>query len=129
MHELSLCISIHGIVARAAAGRPVEVVNVQVGQLRQVVPETLSYCWTIVCEGGELDGSRLAIESIPVVVECADCAATTRIHETLLLLCGICGSGRIRLLSGQEFLITSLDLRGDQIPPAPSPAGSTRKED
>ena len=55
------------------AARPVEVVNVQVGQLRQVVPETLSYCWTIVCEGGELDGSRLAIESIPVVVRCADC--------------------------------------------------------
>lgn len=128
MHELSLCDSIHGIVVRAAAGRAVETVNLQVGQLRQVVPETLSYCWTIVTEGGELAGSRLAIESIPVVIDCADCAASTRIEESLSLLCGTCGSGRVRVLSGEEFLLTSLDLRGDAEPaPAAASAGPTRE--
>jgi len=58
VHELSLCGSIGSIVERHAAGRPVSVIHVQIGQLRQVVPDTLVYCWELVSEGTQLAGSQ-----------------------------------------------------------------------
>jgi hydrogenase nickel incorporation protein HypA/HybF len=126
VHELSLCQSIHGIVDRAREGRPVEVVHLQVGQLRQVVPETLAYCWTLVTDGGPLAGSRLDVDHVPVVLDCGDCGRRTTVADALLLSCGSCGSGTIAVVSGEELLVTSIDLAEppdrDPADPTPTPA-------
>lgn len=116
MHELSLCRSIHGIVDRARAGRSVATVHVRVGQLRQVVPETLAYCWGLVSEAGPLAGSQLEVDHVPVVLECCACGATTRVEQVLVLTCGGCGSGDVGILTGEELMVTSIDLT-----PAPLP--------
>jgi Zn finger protein HypA/HybF involved in hydrogenase expression len=50
VHELSICSSIAKIVEDATAGRPVELVRLDVGRLRQVVPHTLTYCWDMVVD-------------------------------------------------------------------------------
>ena len=65
MHELSICGSIADIVTRRAAGRSVKVINVRVGQLRQIVPDTLVYCWELVSADTSLAGSRISVESVP----------------------------------------------------------------
>lgn len=111
MHELSLCHSIHGIAERAREGRPVETIHLQVGQLRQVVPETLIYCWSLVTAGTGLDGSRLEIDHIPIRLHCNDCRAETLITEALVLTCGECSGGAITVLTGEEFMLTSMDLK------------------
>ncbi len=111
MHELSLCRSIHGIVDRARSGRSVSVVHLQVGQLRQVVPETLSYCWGLVSEDGPLAGSTLDIDHVPVVLSCRACGETTRVAHVLVLTCAACGSGDVAMVTGEEFLVTSIDLQ------------------
>lgn len=110
MHELSLCQSMVGIVERARDGRPVRTVRVRIGELRQVVPETLEYCWGIVTDGSTLAGSVLEVERVPVVLDCRACGARTTVAHALVLTCAECGSGDIRLLSGEEFLLTSIDL-------------------
>ncbi len=126
MHELSLCQSIHGIVERAREGRPVETVHLQVGRLRQVVPDTLAYCWTLVTDGGPLAGSRLEIDHVLVVLDCGDCGGRTTVEDALLLTCGSCGSGAISVVSGEELLVTSIDLSdssgSDASDPTPTPA-------
>jgi hydrogenase nickel incorporation protein HypA/HybF len=109
MHELSICRSIVGIVTKHAAGRPVQTVNLQVGQLRQIVPDTLVYCWSLVCEDTGLAGSDLKVESIPAQVRCEDCDAVETI-PTPALICPRCAGRRTSLVSGEEFLITSLEL-------------------
>jgi hydrogenase nickel incorporation protein HypA/HybF len=110
MHELSLCQSIRQIVERASDGRPVEAVYLQVGQLRQVVPETLATCWALLTESTPLSGSTLAIEHVPVVLSCRDCGGRTTLADELLLACVGCGSTRTTVLSGEELLVTALDL-------------------
>lgn len=115
MHELSLCRSIFTIVDRARADREVQVVHLQVGQLRQVVPATLEYCWSMVIEQTPLAGSRLDIDHVPVVLDCSDCGARTTVEHALVLTCASCGSGVITLHSGEEFMVTSMQLT------APSP--------
>ncbi|MBU4206190.1 MAG: hydrogenase maturation nickel metallochaperone HypA, partial [Actinobacteria bacterium] len=48
MHEVSLCRSLAAAVTRAAGVRRVEAIHVDVGQLRQVVPEAMAHAWTFV---------------------------------------------------------------------------------
>jgi hydrogenase nickel incorporation protein HypA/HybF len=110
MHELSLCRSIYGIVERAAEGRPVDVIHLQVGRLRQVVPDTLRHCWDLVAEGTPLAGSALAVESMPAIVSCGRCSEQSSLTEELIVLCAHCGSTDVRVVGGEEFLLTSLDL-------------------
>lgn len=110
MHELSLCRSIQQVVEHARADRGVQTVHLQVGQLRQVVPETLAYCWSLVTADGPLAGSELVIDHVPVDLSCASCGEETRVEHALVLLCGACGSGDTRPVRGEEFMVTSLDL-------------------
>ncbi|MDO5503929.1 MAG: hydrogenase maturation nickel metallochaperone HypA [Actinomycetia bacterium] len=110
MHELSLCRSIVDIIERARDGRQVQVVHLRIGRLRQVVPDTLVYCWGLVTDDSALAGSRLQIESVPVRLRCQDCAASTEVEHDLVLVCGACSSGAISVEAGEEFLVTSMDL-------------------
>lgn len=110
MHELSLCNSIYKLVERAAAGRPVSVVHLEVGQLRQVVPDTLRYCWGLVSEQTPLAGSVLDVDSVPVRTSCRSCTASSLVEERLVLVCGACGSGDVEITAGEEFMLTHLDL-------------------
>ncbi|MGH3496045.1 MAG: hydrogenase maturation nickel metallochaperone HypA [Nocardioidaceae bacterium] len=109
MHELSLCGSIYTIVDCAAGGRPVAVIHLRIGRLRQVIPDTLQYCWSLVCEQTRLEGSELAVDSVPVTLRCKACQGETASHDSLLL-CGQCGSSDVAVLTGEEFLLTSLEL-------------------
>jgi hydrogenase nickel incorporation protein HypA/HybF len=110
MHELSLCGSIYQIVDRAAAGRPVATVHLKIGRLRQVVPDTLRYCWTLVTEQTELAGSELEIDSIPLLLACQDCNASTVVEGYPVLVCGSCQSSSVAISTGEEFQLTSLEL-------------------
>ena len=110
MHELAICGSIADIVTRHAAGRPVKVINLRVGQLRQVVPDTLAYCWELVSAETPLAGSRIRIEAVPARIKCQTCAHITEVGALPVFACGACGGFDAAVVSGEEFLITSLEL-------------------
>jgi len=110
VHELSICGSIADIVTRRAAGRAVKVINVRVGQLRQVVPDTLVYCWELVSAETPLAGSRISVEPVPARVRCRSCERVTDIGAVPVFACGGCGGFDAEVVSGEEFLITSLEL-------------------
>lgn len=109
MHELSICRSIVGIVSRHADGRPVRTVHLQVGQLRQIVPDTLAYCWSLVTADTALAGATLDVESVPATIRCGGCGQTTTITAPVLV-CGACGGTGVTIATGEEFLLTTLDL-------------------
>ncbi|RTL62475.1 MAG: hydrogenase maturation nickel metallochaperone HypA [Pseudonocardiaceae bacterium] len=109
MHELSICRSISDIVVRHAAGRPVRIVHVRVGALRQIVPDTLVYCWSLVSADTALAGSQLCVDSVPAAIRCIPCEHVTTLSEPLMC-CSRCGGHDIEVVAGDEFLITSLDL-------------------
>jgi len=116
LHELSICGSIADIAAGYAAGRPVDVINVRVGQLRQVVPDTLVYCWNLVSGQTPLAGSRIVVETVPARIKCRACAHVTEIGPVPVFACGACGGSDAEVISGEEFLITSLELAEDRVP-------------
>ena len=120
MHELSLCRSISTIVTRAAQGRPVAVVELEIGQLRQVVPETLTACWAIVSRGTSLENARLDIRQVPAGLHCRDCGRDSPVTRRTMLRCAACASTAVDVTSGDEMLVSSLlleDSDGTLSPP------------
>lgn len=112
VHEVSICTAIAKIAHNAAAGRPVELVRVDVGHLRQVVPDTLRHSWEMVVFGTPLDGVPLLVREIPAVVECRRCGSLTRLEDPIFR-CAECGSNETDVISGNELFVTSLDLTVD----------------
>jgi hydrogenase nickel incorporation protein HypA/HybF len=110
MHELSLCGAIADIAVRRAGERHVAAVHVRIGELRQVVPDTLTMCWSMVTCGTELDGSALDVERVRAVLRCRECAAEHPMGEYIAFACATCGALAVDVLSGEEFLVTALDL-------------------
>jgi hydrogenase nickel incorporation protein HypA/HybF len=110
MHELSLCAAIADIVTRRASGREVNVVHVRVGQLRQVVPDSLTFCWTLVTADTTLDSSVIEIERIPARLSCRTCSAEFELGDTIAFACTSCGGLDVAVEAGEEFDVTALDL-------------------
>jgi hydrogenase nickel incorporation protein HypA/HybF len=110
VHELAICGSIADIVTRHAVDHPVAAVYVRIGRLRQVVPETLVYCWELVSADTELDGAVLEVEEVPASIVCKACEATSVLGDLPLFICSTCGSVDLDVVSGEEFLITAIDL-------------------
>jgi hydrogenase nickel incorporation protein HypA/HybF len=110
VHELSICSSIADIARRRADGRAISVINVRVGQLRQIVPETLVYCWSLVSEETTLAGSRIVVESVPARIRCRSCEQTADVGDLPVFACAGCGGIDVQVVAGEEFLITSLEL-------------------
>lgn len=109
MHELSIAESVVRIASRQADGRRVTKVHMKVGYLRQVVPSALAFSFGLVAEGTPVEGAELEMEEIPVTGECRNCGAESRLAG-FPLLCAVCGSANLRILSGEELLVESLEL-------------------
>lgn len=109
MHELSICGAIAAIVDRNADGRPVTNIYLQIGQLRQIVPDTLIYCWSVVTSDTPLDGSSLVVEHVPARLDCLDCGHVSEVGGPPLA-CRDCSGSAVRVVAGDECLVTSLDL-------------------
>lgn len=110
MHELSLCEAIAGVVKPYADGRHVDVVRVRIGALRQVVPESLSFCWSLIRDYEDMPDAELELELITAQVRCRSCAEHSTITSQWCLLCPRCESADVEVLRGDEFLVTSLDV-------------------
>jgi hydrogenase nickel incorporation protein HypA/HybF len=110
LHELSLSGAIVNTVEQHAAGRPVSVVNMRIGALRQVVPDTLDFYFGFVSKGTVCEGARLAQELIPARLRCALCEREWAI-ELPLFMCPACGTaGQVEVASGDEFEVESIEI-------------------
>lgn len=111
MHELSICSAIADAASRHADGHSVSQVTVQIGHLRQVVPDALQFSWDVVASttADELNHADLIVEQVPAVVECPSCSERTTL-DMPILCCGSCGSFDVNLISGDELRVVSIDL-------------------
>jgi hydrogenase nickel incorporation protein HypA/HybF len=109
MHELSIADAIVTIASRHAKGRAVSRVEVKVGHLRQVVPDSLAFAFELITAGTELEGAKLALEEVPARVLCKACAQETVLEE-FPLHCGACGGFDVEVTAGEELLVESIEV-------------------
>ena len=109
MHELSLSSAIVNTVVKHAAGRRVTVVSLRVGQLRQVVPDTLDFYFGFVARDTVCEGARLEQELIDARLRCDRCAHEWAI-EIPAFWCPACGTSDVSVAGGDEFEVESIDV-------------------
>jgi hydrogenase nickel incorporation protein HypA/HybF len=112
VHELSLCQAVVGTVTDHAEGRRVTAVRLRIGHFRQIVPDTMKFCWSLQVAESPLAGSVLHIDEVPAVAECRACGDSTTLTDPVVA-CATCGSTDADLVSGEEFLVESIDVATD----------------
>ena len=84
-------------------------VNLKVGKLAAVVPESLRFCFKIAAQDTPLNKTDLNIEEIPVVARCTDCHVEWSVHEPVFR-CQQCSGGSVEIVSGRELDIISIEV-------------------
>lgn len=109
MHELAVCEAIADTVRERAGDGPPTRVQVRIGYLRQVVPDSLLFYWEMLTAGTDLAGCALAVDYIPAVVTCRACDRRTTL-DLPILMCGACDGMDVELVSGREFDLARVDV-------------------
>jgi hydrogenase nickel incorporation protein HypA/HybF len=113
MHELSIAISIVELAEEEAERRGVQVdaVHLKLGALSGVVKEALLSCYGMACKNGPLEGSRLVVEEVPVVIFCPSCRAQRPLSSLQLFCCTECGTPTAEIVEGKELEVVALEIR------------------
>jgi hydrogenase nickel incorporation protein HypA/HybF len=113
MHELSIVTSVVESVTESLAAYPgarVLEVRLRVGALASVVRESLEFCYGIAAEGTALEGSRLVINVLPVVMHCEKCGEDVELEGVQSFRCPRCGEPCFDLRQGRELEIDSIEI-------------------
>ncbi len=113
MHELSIAMSIVELAEEEAERRGVQVeaVHLKLGALSGVVKDALLSCYEMACENTALQGSRLVVEDVPVVVFCPRCRAQRHLHSVQLFRCSECGTPSSEIVQGKELEVVALEIK------------------
>ena len=109
MHEMSITQGIIDICEQHAGGRRVLSVDVEIGELSSVVPESIEFCFEACSQGTLLEGARINIIRIPGRGKCLDCGADTPL-PALFGACQRCGGYRVKVVSGEELRVREIEV-------------------
>jgi hydrogenase nickel incorporation protein HypA/HybF len=113
MHEMGIALQIVEITTASLPAdlgeARVAAVNLKIGKLAAVVPESLRFCFDVAVKDTPLAGAKLVIEEVPVVASCKDCKTRWTIEEPVFI-CKTCQSGSLEILSGRELDIESIEV-------------------
>ena len=118
MHEFSLAERILECaleLSQTYGGAPVERIEVEIGALRAVVPESLKFAFEAAVAGTAAEGAVLDWREIPAVVACRGCQQEYT-PDDLIWSCPACGTVGGRAVRGDELVITSVALADTAAP-------------
>jgi hydrogenase nickel incorporation protein HypA/HybF len=113
MHELSIAISMIDQIVEESANRgglDVEVVHMRLGVFAGVDKNALFFAYSLACEGTPLEGSRLVIETIPLLVYCPTCKVERTPPSIYQICCPECLTPTPEILTGREIEVASLEV-------------------
>jgi hydrogenase nickel incorporation protein HypA/HybF len=113
MHELSIALSIVELAEEEAERRgvPIDAVHLKLGALSGVVKAALLSCYAMACENTPLQGSRLVVEEVPVVIFCPGCQAQRPLSSVQLFCCPQCGTPCSEIVQGRELEVVALEIQ------------------
>jgi hydrogenase nickel incorporation protein HypA/HybF len=112
MHELSIALSVVDLACEEADrhGGRVCAVHLRIGALAGVAPEALLASYEMASAQTPLEGSRLLIEEVPVVVYCERCEVHRSLESLQSFSCPECGAPAPRIEQGRELELVALEI-------------------
>jgi hydrogenase nickel incorporation protein HypA/HybF len=112
MHELAITESILNLSlshAKQADAARVTDIYLVIGRLSSVVDDSVQFYWDMISEGTLCQGSRLHFRRTPAILACLDCQQEYTLDGELIQ-CPHCNSAQVRIVSGEEFLLESIEV-------------------
>jgi hydrogenase nickel incorporation protein HypA/HybF len=112
MHELSIALGLIDLATEEAARQGdvhVAAVYLRIGPLAGVVADSLRFSFELAAEGTPIEGARLEIEQVPVIVRCSTCAGEHTIATPYRIRCPICGEPA-EVIGGRELQLTAMEV-------------------
>ena len=94
MHEMSIAEGILDVALdtlRQHDASVIHSVQLDLGLMSGVEPDSLLFCWEAVTKGTAAEGSRIEINTIPIEGKCLDCDKTFPV-ENYKFICPYCDS-------------------------------------
>ncbi|MDO4437396.1 MAG: hydrogenase maturation nickel metallochaperone HypA [Coriobacteriaceae bacterium] len=116
MHEIGIVSGILTTVrdaAREAGASRVVSVCVRIGDMREVVPESLDFAWDVLCEDDPMTCSaELVVEEVHPRSRCLVCGEEF-CHDRFHMRCPACRSADTRIEQGRELDLVSMEIEVD----------------
>ena len=116
MHELAVTENILDIAlkhARQAQAVRVTDIHITIGQLSSIVDDSIQFYWDMLSEDTICSAAKLHFNRIPAEFFCTDCKKTFKLEQELAP-CPYCGSIRLRITSGEEFFLESIEIQRNE---------------
>ena len=110
MHELSCASAVLNTAVKHAEDRPVSVVSLRVGRLRQVVPDSLRFYFEIVARDTVCDHAELRIVEIEASLRCSDCGREWQ-PSIPAFRCPDCGAADVAVTAGEELEVDYIEVQ------------------
>ena len=112
MHELPITQSILEISlrhAQQAGAKRITDLHLVIGKLSYVVDNSVQFYWDMIAKDTIAEGATLHFQRVPAEFLCLDCGHRYPVDgETLA--CPHCESTRVKVASGDEFRLESIDV-------------------
>jgi len=111
MHEFSIIYNVLQTVENVAKQnhlKKVDKIILRIGKLRQVMPDFLQFAFEASSEETIAKGAKLEIIKVPIKIKCLNCQKEVEAKRQTYL-CPHCESTQLKILSGKELLIDSIE--------------------
>lgn len=112
MHELAVTENIFNIaVKHAEQAQAVRVTDVHlvIGRLSSIIDDSVQFYWDLVTQETICADSKLHFKRIPAKISCLDCSNEFQLEDELTP-CPACNSIHLKILSGEEFWLDSIEI-------------------
>jgi hydrogenase nickel incorporation protein HypA/HybF len=87
---------------------PVRQLHLRIGEMAGVNPDSLDFAFEALGKGTELEGARLAVERVPLAIDCTACGQRSAVTD-YVFRCAACGDERVSIATGRELQFVSID--------------------
>jgi hydrogenase nickel incorporation protein HypA/HybF len=113
VHELSITESILNIAvkyARKENAQKVTDINLIIGDLSSIVDDSVQFYWDIISKGTICENSHLHFQRVPATILCQNCGNQYELEHDLIP-CPQCSGMNIKILSGDDFKMDSIEIQ------------------
>jgi hydrogenase nickel incorporation protein HypA/HybF len=112
MHELSITESLLKTAsdyARKNEAKKVTVLNLVIGELSGFMSDSIQFYWDMISENSICEKSILHFDKRKAMMKCMACD-NEFLMDIDLSPCPACGSLNLKIISGNEFLLESIEI-------------------
>lgn len=118
MHELAVTQSLINTVLAECKKRNIielESIIVELGSLTSYVGDSIYFYYDLLKKPYDLlQDVHLTIHEVKGTINCNACKKETIIDDSFVIMCKHCHSTDVHIVKGKEFIIKSLEIKGDE---------------